>query len=1487
MKVFLASIDLFSLIGGGQRFYTSLIRSNPDIDFYYPSSETPNRKNLPANAYPVLLSNIHRRNSELIDSDYLSLPAGYQMAGKRYDLAYLLDVASSVPSMSFDVLDVPDYLPFGVFLAECFRFHNVKIGRVALSLHGTLSAALIGNWKEHLPNQQSLINYEKFFFQYADVRYGISERYAAQWSAQFPLPIHLIDPGFCIAAADSSHKEIERSGPAQQKTQPDLCFVGRQDKLKGPDLFLEICSRLPRDIFRNIRLVGPEVNIDGHSSTDALDRLAKHRQLTLTRETIAPNDMFDWLSTERMVVFATSRYDTFNLAVLESLMAGCPTIVSIACGACDYLDRVYPGIPYIRLDPDNISDSYEAIANLLENYDDHRVALRCYLRKNARPVQIAPHELREIYEAPGQFNIEVRKQIGYVFSQYREVLQQAAQRFGNLLAERAADRFNTIFDVYDQLPLNAEFVAGIAAAADRCDAIAQNVPLVDDKTAHDIVANAMPLFEDMVHGGDRINVYRILAEWERRRGNELLHATYQLRVARLSGRFEQRQMEMVADILARNGCPEVAKVARLMGKRDPDAIFDYLNQRARIDFCPAAVSFQKTVDYRGKDDVVISVIVSVYRGASKADTFVSSLERMTRATKINAEFIFVDSNSPDDTADVLPCRLEAAVPRGIRSLYVRTPDRETIQRAWNRGIDLARGRYLAFLGLDETVRPDALALMADFLDARQDIDWVQGSAVVTEVSNNGSYVRDVMSYDRSFDIQEIHSLECCHISYVGALYRKSIHDRFGYYDDSFGGAGDTEFKNRVLPNLNVETLPETLGTFLNYPEERTTQSPMAELEDLRAWYLFRTVGGIRYSLQSAPAGRAGQLFHKALHYRKSYMDRLCTDLDFAMELAEYIRLYRPIEYEALEQFVPALASLQQSYRRFDELTLPDSPRGFHAPQNRNDTLERIWKSLHAAQQVHQTLGAKGHYWITNDNRWHQHHTLWPSVSQRHIVDRPLDYDDLLPYSSLAELIHACTMAEHASVHDPVKAMHMLDLSELQTLDIVIPNVDGGSRENDALVSVLAQQSGLSILLIGAPHTPDTAESRHRNLYRCGPAREMRPLLAAARIIVFPALGNTAAMLESVVYAIGAAKPLILSRPVMTALENHYPGVDFSGIPVAEDPNLLLMLCMALCESAEKRVQLRIQMAALAGVLLASGNVASALRISEYAPPPGLVEWHGHKDPDAAGAKTSPASTAGMFGKPDLNVLLARDLTEPSCDHPYDEARLQQLFASLAAPQRSLNVHDLRWRYLFEPIAATESQTLPLLRFMLMVWQSRADLQKLYPLQTSPGRQTFALWCLLSGSREYRPLRAYLDETVVATLEQPASGLVPETDWDAILPRLLLLLLPLRPDLSAHFDIKQASGRIGFLYWYLRFGRVELALDRFPLPAVMRQRLEAKHAIGDRDEYADSLISGTMLLEYQARPDLREAFDLSEPAGLQGYTEWHKVHGIKLHAAYNQ
>jgi len=287
--------------------------------------------------------------------------------------------------------------------------------------------------------------------------------------------------------------------------------------------------------------------------------------------------------------------------------------------------------------------------------------------------------------------------------------------------------------------------------------------------------------------------------------------------------------------------------------------------------------------------------------------------------------------------------------------------------AWNRGIALARAPYLSFLGVDEAVVPHCLETLAAELDADPSLDWVQGNSIVTNVDTHGTRTSDLMLYDRTGYRQDLAYLETCYLSWVGALYRRSIHDRFGYYDSRFRAAGDTEFKNRVLPFINSKSLPQTLGMFLNYPEDRTTHHPRAEIEDLRAWYLHRTPAGVEYAFGHRDPADVAKLFMDCLGYRKSYCQHTSTDVEYGDHLAAYLAKVCPtspaLAYSAANRRVLEL------YRSLDYL----ENLSIGAALRASVRSQRLLLQQRRAQVPN---GLVPHYEIFNDNRYEQHSWLW-------------------------------------------------------------------------------------------------------------------------------------------------------------------------------------------------------------------------------------------------------------------------------------------------------------------------------------------------------------------------------------------------------------------------------------------------------------------------------------------------------------------------------
>ena len=117
-------------------------------------------------------------------------------------------------------------------------------------------------------------------------------------------------------------------------------------------------------------------------------------------------------------------------------------------------------------------------------------------------------------------------------------------------------------------------------------------------------------------------------------------------------------------------------------------------------------------------------------------------------------------------------------------------------------------------------------------------------------------------------------------------------------------------------------VPRTLGVFNNYPEERTTAHPRAEIEDLRAWYLWRTPAGMRHAFADRPAEEAVALLRTALNYRKSFCGHLSSDFEIADALARSLAGRPDVPAAWVRQATQATGAALATLRGLDQLPRP-------------------------------------------------------------------------------------------------------------------------------------------------------------------------------------------------------------------------------------------------------------------------------------------------------------------------------------------------------------------------------------------------------------------------------------------------------------------------------------------------------------------------------------------------------------------------------------
>jgi hypothetical protein len=207
--------------------------------------------------------------------------------------------------------------------------------------------------------------------------------------------------------------------------------------------------------------------------------------------------------------------------------------------------------------------------------------------------------------------------------------------------------------------------------------------------------------------------------------------------------------------------------------------------------------------------IKVSVIVSTYKSAEFIWGCLEDLVTQTLYQKGEVEIIIIDSASPENEGEIIQ-EFQENYPNII---YQRTQERETLYCAWNRAIKLARGLYLTNGNTDDRHCFNALEIMANYLDNNREISLVYADQLITTIKNDTFTTTPALKHWNwpNYSYEQMRQ-GCC----VGSqpMWRKMMHDKYGYFQENFRCAGDYEFWLRIgSQGEKMALIPEILGLY--------------------------------------------------------------------------------------------------------------------------------------------------------------------------------------------------------------------------------------------------------------------------------------------------------------------------------------------------------------------------------------------------------------------------------------------------------------------------------------------------------------------------------------------------------------------------------------------------------------------------------------------------------------------------------------------------
>ncbi|MBD3426659.1 MAG: glycosyltransferase [Candidatus Omnitrophica bacterium] len=192
-----------------------------------------------------------------------------------------------------------------------------------------------------------------------------------------------------------------------------------------------------------------------------------------------------------------------------------------------------------------------------------------------------------------------------------------------------------------------------------------------------------------------------------------------------------------------------------------------------------------------------SVIIPTF---NRHDLLKKAVDSVLDQTFGDLELVIVDDGSSDGTEHLI---------RGYtdrRIIYLRQ-DNEGVSRARNRGLELAAGRYIAFLDSDDRWVSEKLNRAVDYINRFPEIKIFHTEEIWYR---KGKLLNQKKKHKKPTGSVYLKALPLCCISISTAVIEREVFRRVGNFDENLEACEDYDFWLRATSIYPVKLIPEYL-----------------------------------------------------------------------------------------------------------------------------------------------------------------------------------------------------------------------------------------------------------------------------------------------------------------------------------------------------------------------------------------------------------------------------------------------------------------------------------------------------------------------------------------------------------------------------------------------------------------------------------------------------------------------------------------------------